>query len=217
MPINQRIETASKENTKTDFLKVIAIITMLIDHIGYLFFPQHIIFRIIGRLAFPIFAYQLAMGYTYTKDMKKYAIRLLLFGVVSQAPYILAFNGGLNILFTLLLSLGILYALDKKKYSILVLLSILPLLLPFEYGYYGVFSIISFYIFRNKRENNILFQVLINTIYFLYYFGSIQILSLFALALIYKDWKLKIRINKYVFYVFYPLHITILYIISKLI
>ena len=65
-----------KTNLDTDFLKLIAIVSMLIDHIGGAFFPEVGIFRWIGRLAFPIFCYCLTVGLLYTRDVKKYLLRL---------------------------------------------------------------------------------------------------------------------------------------------
>lgn len=103
---------------RNDTLKLFAMLTMLIDHIGYMFFPKYRIFRTIGRLAFPIFAYQLSVGYMKTSDLKRYASRLLGFALISQIPYSFfspslefePFN--LNIMFTLLSALGILYVYD---------------------------------------------------------------------------------------------------------
>ena len=62
-------------NTDTGFLKLIAFVTMAIDHIGAVFFPESVILRIIGRIAFPLFAYCLVIGYLYTSDVKKYLRR----------------------------------------------------------------------------------------------------------------------------------------------
>ena len=73
-----------KTNLDTDFLKLIAIVSMLIDHIGGAFFPEVGIFRWIGRLAFPIFCYCLTVGLLYTRDVKKYLLRLGVFALVSQ-------------------------------------------------------------------------------------------------------------------------------------
>jgi hypothetical protein len=106
---------------RNDTLKLIAMATMLIDHIGYMFFPQYLIFRSVGRLAFPIFAYQLAVGYEKTSNLKNYAKRLFIFGLISQIPYSFfspelefkPFN--LNIMFTLLLALGVVYLYDLGR------------------------------------------------------------------------------------------------------
>jgi len=113
--IGQAAETSTFRN---DTLKLLAMLTMLIDHIGYMFFPNYRIFRTIGRLAFPIFAYQLSVGYVKTSNLKKYSIRLLGFALISQIPYsffspTLDFEPlRLNIMFTLLLALGVLYVYD---------------------------------------------------------------------------------------------------------
>ena len=65
-----------KTNLDTDFLKLIAVVSMLIDHIGGALFPQYPVFRWLGRLAFPIFCYCLTVGMLYTRDIKKYLLRL---------------------------------------------------------------------------------------------------------------------------------------------
>jgi len=103
---------------RNDVLKLIAMITMLTDHIGHMFFPQHAIFRSVGRLAFPIFAYLLAVGYEKTSSLKNYARRLFIFGLISQVPYSFFSPGlqfkpfNLNIMFTLLLGLAVVYLYD---------------------------------------------------------------------------------------------------------
>ena len=81
-----------RSNLDTDFLKLIAILSMAIDHVGSAFFPQYPVFRWIGRLAFPIFAYCLTVGLLYTHDIKRYLIRLSVFALVSQPFYIFAFH-----------------------------------------------------------------------------------------------------------------------------
>ena len=81
-----------RTNLDTDFLKLIAILSMLLDHIGAVFFPEHPAFRWVGRLAFPIFCYCMTVGLLYTRDIKKYLFRLGLFAVISQPFYVLAFH-----------------------------------------------------------------------------------------------------------------------------
>ena len=68
-----------RTNLDTDFLKLIAILSMLLDHIGAVFFPEHPAFRWVGRLAFPIFCYCMTVGLLYTRDIKRYLGRLGLF------------------------------------------------------------------------------------------------------------------------------------------
>ena len=73
-------------------LKMIAIISMFIDHIGYVIFGKFSYFNYIGRLAFPIFAFQISEGYIHTKNLKKYFLRLFLFAIISQIPFMLFHN-----------------------------------------------------------------------------------------------------------------------------
>ena len=79
-------------NTDTGFLKLIAIITMAIDHTGAALLPQYPVLRVIGRIAFPIFCYSLAVGCVYTRDMRRYLLRMLLLALVSQPFYVLGLN-----------------------------------------------------------------------------------------------------------------------------
>ena len=68
-------------------LKLIAIVTMTLDHIGYMVFGKLSFFNCIGRLAFPIFAFQISEGYLHTKSKKNYLFRLLFFAFASQLPF----------------------------------------------------------------------------------------------------------------------------------
>lgn len=73
-------------------IKIIAFITMLLDHICDVYFPNLIILRIIGRLSFPLFAWEIAKGFKRTRSIKKYVLRLLIIAVISQGPHYLANN-----------------------------------------------------------------------------------------------------------------------------
>ena len=91
-------------------LKLIAIITMLFDHSGYLIYGHLSWMNFVGRIAFPIFAFQISEGYIHTHNLKKYFVRLIIFALISQIPY--AWFGycffskmSLNIIFTLILGL----------------------------------------------------------------------------------------------------------------
>lgn len=110
-------------NLDTTFLKVVAVISMLLDHVGGTFFPEYPVFRWIGRLAFPIFCYCMTVGMLYTRDIKRYLGRIAVFAVISQPFWILAFNphdfwGNLtnwNIFFTLFISLLAVWVLRRKN------------------------------------------------------------------------------------------------------
>ena len=99
-------------------LKIIAIISMFIDHVGYVVFGKFSCFNYIGRIAFPIFAFQISEGYVHTKNLKKYFFRLFLFAIISQVPFMLfhsliSSDFSLNIFFTLLLGLACIFIYDK--------------------------------------------------------------------------------------------------------
>ena len=110
------------ENTKSfgifnsNALKYIAALTMLIDHMGLLLFPRYLIFRIIGRIAYPIFAFMIAEGCRYTKNKLKHFLMVFLLGLACQAVYFF-YGGSLDmcILITFSLSIIIIYALQSFK------------------------------------------------------------------------------------------------------
>lgn len=87
-------------------LKLIALVTMIIDHVGAIFFPQFIWLRYIGRLSMPIYAFLLVQGYMHTRNFNRYALRMGIFALLSEVPYDLLFQGTWlefqrqNILFT---------------------------------------------------------------------------------------------------------------------
>ena len=92
-------------------LKLIALVTMIIDHVGAIFFPQFIWLRYIGRLSMPIYAFLLVQGYMHTRNFNRYALRMGIFALLSEVPYDLLFQGTWlefqrqNILFTFLTAL----------------------------------------------------------------------------------------------------------------
>lgn len=212
-------------------LKIIAVITMFIDHIGYAIFGEFSFFNYIGRIAFPIFAFQISEGYTHTKDLKNYFLRLLIFAVVSQIPYIL-FGGiissdftSLNIFFTLFLGLTSIYIYDKSKHKIVgVLLAILIGLLSesahCDYGFYGVAIIFLFYIFKNNIIKSSAAFIIATTINYLitmikYGFYDVYLYLLICTIIpiifisLYNGKKGKN--TKYFLYLFYPIHLLLIY------
>ncbi len=204
-------------------INIIAIITMLIDHIGSVFFPDIIIFRIIGRLSYPLFAYQITKGYKLTKNFNYYAIRLILLAIVSQIPFNLLFNDiDLNVCFTLFIGLITLKIYDSnlnKIFKLFLIISsiILSQFLHFQYGFYGILTIIVFHIFSGKEivVYYQLFLTLISIIILKY--NSIQLFSVFSSIIILfinilqkNDFKL----NKVFCYSFYPIHLFILFLIK---
>ena len=168
-------------------LKIIACVTMFIDHIGYTIFGKITWLNYIGRIAFPIFAYQIVEGYTHTKDLKKYFLRLLVFAIISQVPFmlfssIITERFGLNVIFTLSLGLLCIWIWEKlpwKAVSVYIILmaSIIAEVSNMDYGYWGVLLIFVFYLCKNNKVATfvgffvmVLLKYLPRTIeYFFYY------------------------------------------------
>ena len=102
-------------------LKLLAMAAMLVDHMGYLLFPTAMWMRYVGRLAFPIFAFQIAEGWYRTHDREKYTLRLLICAVVSEVPFDLAIGGQLidpgyqNVLWTFCIAAAALWAMEAMR------------------------------------------------------------------------------------------------------
>ena len=195
-------------------LKIIGAVSMFIDHVGVLFFPRFLLLRIIGRLAFPIFAYLIAEGCRHTKNRLKYFLNLSIFGTLFQLVYFL-FTGSsrMNIFITYALALPMIYSLQcikdslrKERYIHLataVFSLIISTVFTFifhsnfsvEYGFAGslvpfVTSIcMSYKTVQSEKERTRehILSVLfcgVSLIYLSYPFRGVQIYSLLALPLL---------------------------------
>lgn len=197
----------------------IAMLTMLIDHTGLLFFPDEAIWRIIGRLAFPLYAYALVQGYRHTSSFRNYMLRLALIAVISQIPYQLVLKpGGLNVVATLLVSLLILKLLERIKpgavsFLLIALCCLVMELIPFDYGAYGLLLVL---IFKYARSSQLLLMHFgLNLIYLVAYGWLIQMASLvITLPIAYGGglWR-KVEASRapaWLWRLFYPAHLYIL-------
>ncbi len=202
-------------------LKLIALITMLIDHVGFIFFPYDLTWRLIGRLAFPIFAFGIAEGYTYTRDWRKYLLRLLILAIISQPIFLLTFKSSdLNVVFTLAGGLLLIHCYESLKPWFLKYLSIILVLVSawyfnFEYGALGVLLILVFYIFRKKPFLFIIIGSLIFVVYSIMNQHLIYLGSIAALFLIQSIPRKRLKLGRYFFYIFYPGHLLVLYLLSR--
>jgi len=190
---------------------------MVIDHIGLVFYPEVQWLRQIGRFAFPIFAYQITIGFQLTSNKKKYLQRLLTFAVISAVPYYLMTElPTLNIFFTLSLGFLAMWAIDAKKYYFLPLILALPFFILIDYGIYGVLTILFLYLLR---RNFFLQLAGFFGLTFLY-IGSggsvLQINAVFGLMAVPFLLNLKDRFNihKYFYYAFYPAHMLLLWLLE---
>ena len=99
-----------------NLLKIIAAVSMLADHVGLLFFPQYPIFRIIGRISFPIFAFMIAEGCRYTRNRLRYFLTIFIMAVAYQVVYYVYDQSlYMSVLVTFSLSILAIYALDNFK------------------------------------------------------------------------------------------------------
>ena len=214
-------------------LKLIALITMTIDHVGAHLLPQYQILRIIGRIAMPIYAFLIAEGCQYTKNKGKYLGLMAAFALGMQLMYFFL-KGWLKqcILVTFSLSIILIYALQyvhKKKntWSCLVFLAalagaycfsaVLPQYIPgfsVDYGFKGIL-LPAFIALGTTKPQKLLGAAV--GMCFLALGGSVQWYSLAALPLLalYSGQRGKGN-YKYLFYIYYPLHLGIIYGISWL-
>ena len=218
-------------------LKIIAMITMLIDHIGIVLFPQIKIFRIIGRIAFPIFAYMIAEGCTYTKNKKKYLLSLTSLGIACQLFFFLGTGSMyMNVLITFTLSVIAIFCTDyflkhKNLHSTSILIItiatiifvcvIVPKYFSFydfeiDYGLLGVILPIAIYLACNKTEKILCTVALLLLMSFV--FKGVQVYSLLSvpLLMLYNGKRGKMNL-KYMFYIFYPTHLVVIYGIGMMI
>lgn len=239
----------NKHGISGSTMKMIAIVTMFIDHLGAGVVGRYLtmlmnsganatyigpikcsyeqlvivyqIMRFTGRIAFPIFCFLLIEGFEHTRNVRKYALRLFGFCVISEIPFDLLFNGQLletgyqNVFFTLLLGLLTMWAfrsVNQQNWSrsIKVLMDILVLVtgiaaadfLRTDYGGIGIICIMILYITRKSKVT----QIVAGCVSF-----SWEITASLAFIPIgfyngRRGWNMK-----YFFYIFYPAHLLLLY------
>ena len=223
-------------------LKIVACVCMFCDHFGDAVFGSTTFLNFIGRFSFPIFCFQIVQGYIHTHDVKKYILRLSLFALISQIPFMLFYHVvfdsfAVNVIFTLLF--GLLAILIFYKYNKFtgvcscLFLGMVAQLFSFDYGFFGVFIIFMFFLLRNKKiAMGIIFVIAVIIKYYLpitanglplsyLFFGSkysmLMYCTCFAIIpiLLYNGKKGKDA--KYLFYIFYPVHLLILTAMAVLI
>ena len=214
-----------------ELLKIIAVVTMTIDHLGAVFFPDQPFFRVVGRLSFPLFCYLIVVGVESTRNVKWYFLRLFFFAIVSQIPYCLTFGfeplESLNIFFTL--ALGVLFLMSFKVNVFFMLLPLVAsYLLHVDYSVYGILLIGCMSVLKREWKLGVLLTIVLNLIYF--DSGFLQMVSTLSLPLIGLHhsgiFRSKELTNghlhyssgrKYFFYIYYPLHLSLLHLFQTLI
>ena len=222
------------------WLKLIAICTMCIDHMGATLFPFDLWLRCVGRAAFPIFCFLIAEGCTYTHDRKKYALRLLVFALLSEIPFNLMLSGRVwdiydqNVLWTLLAGALVCWLIDwslKKRTVWSFVLTAAAMTAAFwlleiagtDYGGWGMLLVALFYADRRapygpavKRAA----QAVGLTVFSIGITGSVLSIELWSLMSLVPIWLyngkrgISNKAVQYAFYAFYPVHILLLSLLA---
>lgn len=218
-------------------LKLLALICMTIDHIGLFLLPRYTILRIIGRLAFPVFAWMIAEGCRYTRSMGKYLISIAAVGVLYQLEYFLLTGSmKMNILITFSLSVGLCWVLKVTREksnrwlgvlrlaalaAVFLLTDIVPLLLKktdyaIDYGFIGVLLPVAIYLAQGKKQQLLAAGAMLGLLA-IWSGWTVQWASLLAMPLLamYSGQRGKGRL-KWLFYVYYPAHLTVLWLLLLL-
>ena len=213
-------------------LKIIAMVSMVSDHVGDLFFPGVMWLRMIGRLAMPIFSFCIAEGYAHTRDKNRYLLRMGIFALISEVPFDLAFEGKVgfghqNIMLTFFLSILALKIFDLIRgeeprnigktvlgtLAVLVMAG-LALLLRADYTIFAVIAVFLFYVLRNRHPLvrsgvGVGFLALTRTM------GYYCTTGFSLIPLLLYNGK-RGRGLKWLFYAFYPGHLLLLFVLKKL-
>lgn len=218
-------------------LKIIACVTMLIDHIGAVFIPGYTL-RIIGRISFPIYCFLLAEGIHHTRDPRRYGMRLFVSMILSEFAFDLAFFGRLtwlsqSVMVTLLLGFLALVAAEKCARLPLKVLAVIPFallaeLMRTDYGRYGVCLIALFGLTRELPFRQLIQLLGMGLIFagmaslkisigpFLLPIQMFGLLAMIPICLYSGRKSSANRLIQRGFYLFYPVHLIILYLIRIL-
>ena len=214
----------------SNHLKLIAALCMLLDHMGILLFPRVRLLRILGRLAYPIFAFMIAEGCRYTKNKLRYFLMVFGLGTACQLVYYF-FSGDtyLNILLTFSCSILLIYALqaahgatDQKKQALWSAVFCagflgaygLTRIQTIDYGFWGIMTpvFVAFSLGKGKTGSKLpVLMLFVGLVLLAADLRGTQYYALLAvpLLLLYNGKRGKANL-KYFFYIFYPVHLAVL-------
>ena len=198
------------------------------------------VFRTLGRLTAPIMSWFLVQGYIHTSSKKRYAGRLLIFALISQIPFALVRSGQLwtnelNVIFTLLLSFLILCIIDSELDRFPKVLLVILLFALSAFGDWAIFMplmVLFFYLLKDKRRALVIFYSILSLLVLLtditllcirgyHWYWELWQAGMFLfipLLLLYKGESGSLHpFHKWIFYVFYPAHLLLLWVIFKLV
>lgn len=216
---------------------MIALLAMTCDHVGKQIFPQVVWLQIVGRLAFPIFAYMIAEGCVHTKNRKKYLASMALLALICQVVYFV-FMGSLyqSVLVTFSLAIVLIYAIDFAKthlnfvgawvvvtaFGAVWFVSVgLPILLErtdyaIDYGLTGILLVVGIYLAKGRAMKLVVAAVLLVALSL--NSETVQWYGLFSLPLLALYSGRRGRGGfKYLFYIYYPAHLACIYLLSLVI
>lgn len=230
-------------------LKLIACLSMVIDHIGYIIFPDILAFRVIGRIAMPIFAFFIGEGCLHTRDRKKYFLRIFILALICQLVNIgesLINDSGrafyFNILFTFSFSVILCGCFlncrsnpSVKNKTLFVLAfvgfflmniffensgSLIGVSITLDYGFTGICLPLFAAVFKEKKKKLLCFMgglLIFSFVQYNFYVPFFIFAMLSGVLLCFYNGKGGKMNLKYFFYLFYPLHLAIIYLAEMLI
>ena len=229
--MNPSVDLSRYQRMDGTVLKLIACLSMFIDHLGAVCFSEMMGFRIIGRLAFPIYCFLLVEGAVHTHDMKKYILRMGIFALISEIPFDLAFyhrlvyTGHQNVFFTLGLGLLAIWFLEHPieqldipdvLYKLLVIIAagLIAEFFNTDYGFTGIVVICVFYYLRGQPQLKYPIAAIL-----LAAMGGVEVYAVLALIpiLLYNGQRgRQTKVMQYGFYIFYPAHLLLLAVLYHL-
>lgn len=206
-------------------LKIIAVISMVIDHCAYYLLEHGTVLyeamRCVGRIAFPVFAFLVTEGFSHTRNRKKYFLQLLGFAILSEVPWYLlnGTDGTHNVMFTLALGVVALALLDRccghkvLSFMAVALVGVLAYYMGTDYDWRGILMIAIFYITQPQADNlqGRMVQILF-TLPLMIQYGIIGAVLAAITILLYDGNRgfIKGKVWKYAFYAFYPVHLILI-------
>ncbi len=220
-------------------LKIIAVLSMVIDHCAYFLMehstPIYGVMRCFGRIAFPVFAFLIAEGFAHTRNRSRYFLTILGFAIISEIPWLLlnGYDGTHNVMFTLAIGVAALAVFDRLcEHQTLCVIAITLLLalaywMGVDYDWRGVLMIVLFYMLRHQTiepwsdRYEICFpsqaiRQIIFTLPLMIHYGVAGAILASLVIFLYDGTRghIKGAVAKYSFYAFYPIHLIILHLIS---
>lgn len=235
------IQKSNRKGIDALTLKLLAMAFMLLDHTWATVWSVPW-FTMVGRLAFPIFAFQIVEGFFHTSDRKRYMKRMLVFALISEIPFNFMVGNSItypfhqNVMFTFLIALLLMNWMENRKKPwvtavCVVLAFVLGLLTFADYNHYGIFIVLLFYWTHNRRFGKlvqwvgmvIICDAMGGQVYPVELFGRTFEIGqqLFALLAFIPIWLYDGRqgyhskLLQYACYAFYPVHILVLYLLSR--